>query len=55
MVNRVVTPTVPITVEYTLTGLGRTLIDAFASLRQWSEVNFLDVTAAQTRFDQRQY
>jgi len=52
-VSRTATATVPLTVEYRLTSLGRTLIDAFAPVRAWSESNYLNVVEAQARFDQR--
>jgi DNA-binding HxlR family transcriptional regulator len=54
LISRTATATVPLTVEYALTPMGRTLIDAFAPVRVWSEANSAEVTAAQARFDQQQ-
>jgi DNA-binding HxlR family transcriptional regulator len=54
LVSRKATATVPLTVEYALTSLGRTLIDAFSPVRVWSEANYHDVVQAQARFDQQQ-
>ena len=53
IISRKATATVPLTVEYALTALGRTLVDAFGTLRTWSEVNYRDVVDAQARFDQQ--
>ena len=37
LVQRTAFPTVPVTVEYALTPLGRTLTDTFDALRLWAE------------------
>jgi DNA-binding HxlR family transcriptional regulator len=54
LITRTATATVPLTVEYALTPLGRTLIEAFSPVRAWSDDNHHRVTAAQARFDQQQ-
>lgn len=53
LVNRKVTPTVPVTVEYSITPLGRTLFATVDALRQWAETNMPDVTRAQEHYDAR--
>ena len=54
LISRTATATVPLTVEYALTPMGRTLIDAFAPVRAWADANATDVAAAQARFDRQQ-
>lgn len=51
IVERRVFPTVPVTVEYELTPLGRSLCDAIAVLRSWAYTHIDDVTAARARYD----
>jgi DNA-binding HxlR family transcriptional regulator len=51
LVNRRAFPTVPVTVEYSLTPLGRTLTKSLAALQSWAETNFEDVLKAQRRYD----
>lgn len=51
LVTRKVTPTVPVTVEYSITPLGRTLSDTVDALRIWAEQHMPDVTKAQTFYD----
>jgi DNA-binding HxlR family transcriptional regulator len=51
MVTRSVFPTVPVTVEYDLTPLGRTLIQALDALAHWAEANIKAVNASQRRYD----
>jgi len=46
--------TVPVTVEYSITPLGRTLAAAVDPLRDWAERNLKDVLAAQRRYDAQQ-
>ena len=45
--------TVPVTVEYSITPLGRTLSATLESLRRWAESHIGDVLAAQKRYDAR--
>ncbi len=40
----------PPKVEYSLTGLGASLLEAMGPLREWSEENFERVEAARSRF-----
>lgn len=53
LVTRTAIPTVPVTVEYAITPLGRTLAQAVDGLRLWAENNFTAVIDAQQRYDQR--
>jgi DNA-binding HxlR family transcriptional regulator len=51
LVLRKVTPTVPITVEYSITPLGRTLAATVDGLRLWAQDHIGDVIKAQKRYD----
>ncbi|QCI68044.1 winged helix-turn-helix transcriptional regulator [Phreatobacter stygius] len=51
LVGRKAFATVPVTVEYSITELGRTLYSAVDSLRLWAETHLADVVAAQQRYD----
>ncbi|PVE21869.1 transcriptional regulator [Microvirga sp. KLBC 81] len=51
LIHRQVFPTVPVTVEYSLTPLGQTLTKTVAALAHWAEENFDAVLAAQQSFD----
>jgi len=51
LVSRKVTPTVPVTVEYAVTPLGRTLSATVDSLRIWAESHMEQVLAAQQQYD----
>jgi DNA-binding HxlR family transcriptional regulator len=51
LILREVFPTVPVTVEYSLTGLGRTLAATVDSLRIWAETHIGTVEEAQRRYD----
>jgi DNA-binding HxlR family transcriptional regulator len=42
---------VPVTVEYALTPLGRTLTETVAALAHWAERNMDSVLAAQRAYD----
>lgn len=53
LVSRAVFPTVPVTVEYALTPLGRTLTDTVAAIAHWAERNMDAVMAAQAAYDAR--
>lgn len=53
LVARAAFPTVPVTVEYTLTALGRTLADTVAALAHWAEHNMEAILAAQATYDAR--
>ncbi len=54
LVSRHVFATTPVTVEYALTPLGRTLVGALTPLIAWSEGKIGDVTAARSAFDARE-
>jgi DNA-binding HxlR family transcriptional regulator len=53
LVRRRAIATVPVTVEYSITPLGKTLAKAVDPLRDWAERNLKEVTAAQRRYDAR--
>ena len=52
LVQRVVYPVVPPHVEYSLTPLGRTLIEPIRALRQWADEHLNEVEQARTEQDQ---
>lgn len=51
LVTRKVFPTVPPSVEYSLTPLGRSLLEPLCALEQWSLENRQRIQAARARFD----
>lgn len=53
LVHRNAMATVPVTVEYSITDLGRTLTNTVDALRLWAETHIEEVLAAQSRFDGR--
>jgi len=53
LVSREVFAEVPPRVEYTLTGLGQSLIEPIAVLASWAEVHVGQITAAQEAYDAR--
>lgn len=53
LITRTVTPTVPLTVEYELTGLGISLVGVFLQLKNWADENMDDVARARQDFDSR--
>ena len=52
--RREVFATVPVTVEYSLTELGRTLAQTVNQLTLWAEAHIGEVEAAQQRYDRGQ-
>lgn len=52
LVERKVYPTVPVTVEYSLTPLGRSLCDAVAVLRTWAYDHIGEIEAANANYTQ---
>ena len=46
LVSRSVVATVPVTVSYELTELGRSLLEVIQPLKQWAEDNFAQIEAA---------
>lgn len=53
LITRTAHPTVPVTVEYALTPLGRTLASTLAPLRAWAENHIQEVLRAQRTYDTR--
>jgi len=53
IVGRMVYASVPPTVEYSLTELGRTLVRMLEAIREWSEKNIEDVLKARDDYDTR--
>jgi DNA-binding HxlR family transcriptional regulator len=53
LVSRRAFATVPVTVEYSVTDLGRTLTDVASSISRWAETNIKAVLAAQAKYDAR--
>ena len=51
LISRQAFPTVPVTVEYSLTGLGRTLRQTVDSFTYWAEAHMDAVRAAQAAYD----
>jgi DNA-binding HxlR family transcriptional regulator len=51
LIARKATPTVPVTVEYSITPLGRTLAATVDGLRIWAQAHIGDVIKAQKRYD----
>ncbi len=51
LVSRKVTPTVPVTVEYSITPLGETLSATVDGLRIWAETHIGKVLVAQQQYD----
>jgi DNA-binding HxlR family transcriptional regulator len=51
MVERIVTSTRPVAVEYRITSLGRSLQDLIDALLHWTAVTLPDVERARARFD----
>lgn len=50
MVLRTMYPTMPVTVEYSLTDLGRSLAEPLAAVRRWAEEHRDEILAANQRF-----
>jgi DNA-binding HxlR family transcriptional regulator len=53
LVTREVFPTVPVTVEYTLTRLGVSLLGTMQQVRAWAYANIEEIDAARGEYDQR--
>lgn len=53
LVSRTAFPTVPVTVEYSITPLGMTLKDTLQALARWAESHMDTVLAAQKQYDRR--
>ena len=53
LVTRTVFPTVPPSVEYSLTRLGRTLLEPLCALAQWVRKSREQIQSARDRFDKK--
>ena len=53
MISRAVLDTAPISVEYAVTPLGRTLAGPFSAIYRWTQAYHGEVAAARQRFDAR--
>jgi DNA-binding HxlR family transcriptional regulator len=53
LVTRTVTPTVPVTVAYELTGLGLSLQRVMRGIKAWAEANMDEVLANREEYDTR--
>jgi DNA-binding HxlR family transcriptional regulator len=51
LLTRTVTPTVPVTVTYELTELGRSLQEVMGGLKAWAETHMDSVLAARASYD----
>lgn len=51
LLTRTVTPTVPVTVSYELTELGRSLYNVVQGLRYWAQENMGEVAAHRQKYD----
>jgi DNA-binding HxlR family transcriptional regulator len=51
LVERTVTPSVPVRVDYALTELGRSLLPVVHAVKEWAEQHMDDVHAARAAFD----
>jgi DNA-binding HxlR family transcriptional regulator len=51
VLERTVTASVPVRVDYELTALGRSLIPVFHAIKQWAEQHMDEVIAARESFD----
>jgi DNA-binding HxlR family transcriptional regulator len=52
LITRSVLPTAPVSVEYAVTPLGRTLSDTLEGLQRWARDHVADVLSAQRRYDE---
>jgi DNA-binding HxlR family transcriptional regulator len=53
LITRTVTPTVPVTVTYELTGLGLSLQDVMRGIKEWAETHMDEVLANREEYDTR--
>ena len=53
MISRTVLETAPVSVEYAITPLGRTLAGPFSAIHRWTQAYHGEVEAARRRFDAR--
>jgi DNA-binding HxlR family transcriptional regulator len=52
LVTRTVHPTVPVTVEYRLTDLGRSLAGAVSVIKEWAYANIEELERSRERYDE---
>jgi DNA-binding HxlR family transcriptional regulator len=52
LVTRTITPSVPVRVDYQLTGLGQTILPVVGAIKHWSETHIQEIHAARTAYDQ---
>ncbi|MGW5643287.1 winged helix-turn-helix transcriptional regulator [Saccharopolyspora sp. NPDC003752] len=53
LVSRAVTPSVPVRVDYALTGLGESLLPVVQAAKTWAESHIDEIHAARTAYDGR--
>jgi DNA-binding HxlR family transcriptional regulator len=53
LISRAAFPTVPVTVEYSITPLGAHLAEKISAITEWAEANIETVLVAQERYDAR--
>ncbi|MEV6231677.1 helix-turn-helix domain-containing protein [Saccharopolyspora shandongensis] len=53
LVSRAVTPSVPVRVDYALTGLGESLLPVVQAAKAWAESHIDEIHAARTAYDHR--
>lgn len=53
IVTRTMYPVMPVRVDYSLTPLGRTLMDAAGTLVTWAETHLAEIDAARAEYDAR--
>ncbi|MEU4209076.1 helix-turn-helix domain-containing protein [Streptomyces sp. NPDC026206] len=53
IVTRTVTPSVPVRVDYELTGLGRSLCCLLSAVKEWAEAHIEEVDDARRQYDDR--
>lgn len=53
MLLRKVTPTVPVTVEYSLTPLGVSLVEVVRTMRRWVNTHYPEIRNFRLEYDQR--
>jgi DNA-binding HxlR family transcriptional regulator len=51
LVEREVTPSVPVRVDYQLTGLGRSLLPVMSAVHTWAEQHMPEVNSAREVYD----
>ena len=51
LLTRTITPSVPVRVDYQLTGLGETILPVVTAIKQWSEAHIEAIHAARDDYD----